>query len=404
MPIRVALRVALPAGYAGLERVDAALAAAAQAARDAFAFELTPYASPADHRQPWDPAAVLSHPARGGVLDVLGFDGDDLHDMVRAGVLMPLAEISPAIAPAGEWPGLEDLGRSGGTRYAEAVTVAPWMIFYDAATVSAAGTSIPEAWDLPGFLRAARAIAADTNGDGLLDRIGFQQVAGAEAVGLRPTAPPAYAWILAATGALPGPGRWTDLESPLVVEAVRFMGDLIPRYRVGGRIDDLPRMQALLAAREVGMLAYPIESAALFWRGLVGQITLDLSPAPFPCNATGRTPVEVPLMLGVHSASADPARALAALRLLTAALGDALLVPANPAQADDLGRQWKPWTAADQRALASAMRRASAVRLTRAQKAAFIEAIDLPVLLRNVDPDTALRDARQRLEALPDPR
>lgn len=345
-------------------------------------------------------ADVLATTASGPV-DVIFYPIEDQASLLTAGRLAPLEMLAPGGDLGDEadyWPELMRAGRVRGKQYGLPVLVAPWVFMYNVTAFAAAGLEPPgKAWNWSEFRELAGRLAADTDGDGSLDRIGFLQIAGGVQMGLRPSIPPSYAWILANGGRLQDDsGSFSAMGSQKSMEAVRFMADLIHKDRVSSAVADFQRFMAIFNANGVGMVSYTVESGQLFFRNL--DLPYDLMP--FPLQAEGTIACEINAMAGVAEGSEYPDQSYLAAVSIAEALQGRFVVPARRDAAKNVGDIEPSLNPVDLEVILDSMAVTRAVTLSRRQKLVLARELDWPVLRGERQPEEGVAKAAAALDAL----
>lgn len=184
--------------------------------------------------------------------DVFALDTSSICDYASANRIVDLTEATNAGTPTGDL--LATLSPSalanlniGGKQYAYPLAGGALLLYYNKDMFDAAGLAYPDpSWTFQDVLDAAAKMSVDNNGDGELDQWGYY---------------PNYynsedfASILHRFGArwLSPDGKTAVSNSPEAVAAVQFIQDLIYKYKVTPRPQDVEGIESPFAAGLVAM-------------------------------------------------------------------------------------------------------------------------------------------------------
>ena len=187
-----------------------------------------------------------------------------------------------AIDTAQWFPNVTAIARRDSGLYAFPKGFTPLMIFYNKALVREAGLSEPEArWDWNDYMRYARKMTVDRDGDGRPEQYG---------VGFSNRYYYWIPWVWTAGGDViraDGLGASGALDSGPTTEALRFMIDLVRKEKVAPdlgswtQVEKTGALTALFANGKIGMILDG------HWRlpellRYIEQGSLDVGVAPFP--------------------------------------------------------------------------------------------------------------------------
>jgi multiple sugar transport system substrate-binding protein len=210
--------------------------------------------------------------------DVMSLHGAYYVGFAQAGVLADLESFiakDPDFALNDIHPRLVDLCRYEGKLYSLPRYTSVYSLFYNKALFDAAGLAYPgkgATWTWADYLKAARALTKDTNGDGKTDQWGcIIDFWGARL----------YPWLWANDADLMDKDRKTcQIGSPSAVEALQFLADLRLKYKVAPATTSTERNEALdrFARGSVGMyMSGPWDIQTL---KRVNTLQWDVAPVP----------------------------------------------------------------------------------------------------------------------------
>lgn len=175
-------------------------------------------------------AKVLIAMAAGTPPDVMILDASSAAAFINKGVLRdlrPLFESDPEFNESDYFPNVFNIAARGRKVYALPADFTPMVVYYNKRLFDKAGLPYPEdGWTWNDFLRTAKALTRDTDGDGASDQYGFM---------VRNWMPEWVMWVWQnGSDVLSPDGKRASgyLDSPATIEAVQWFTDLVKKHRV----------------------------------------------------------------------------------------------------------------------------------------------------------------------------
>jgi multiple sugar transport system substrate-binding protein len=170
--------------------------------------------------------------------DVMAVDDEPFPELADNGIfedLGPWIERDPAIDPAAFYPQFLQAWSYRGKQYALPYDGHDLIIYYNKAHLRSAGLPEPPAdWTWDDYLRYARKLTRDLDGDGRTDQYGVMRP-----YNLYHSLP--WVWSAGGNEFDPQITRWA-LNTPEGLRGIRFCYDIVHKERIAPRLSDLPGM------------------------------------------------------------------------------------------------------------------------------------------------------------------